>query len=674
MFLPCMAYCSTAGYGWSGQAIFRLPMIKAWFLSVLVSLLLVGTAAGQRPSLQDPALYAAAAHGAKPLPKAAKRVPYKLHPGVAVFGWFPHWLPDSTYGHYDYSLLSHVAYYGYQATNQGGLLSPTGNPTGLVQAAHQGKAGCKVLLSISYREPATGTTLFDTARTAQRQVLAQAIVAQVAETKADGVNLDFSFSRRAAAPKRPSPPEAARIKAALKGQSVALVQTREQIRADSIRLFNVAQQHDLAQFAKQPEAAPAAVERGKAAEKQLAAEKQQAEAATKNQKLLDQKLATQVTKLKKRAGAYQKKLALYHTKLAEFEKRMAPPPAVLQDFVENLVQVLRLKNPDYVLTLTVPAVDSAAAYTRLTDLAPLVQLFVLKAYDYTATRLLVPGPVSPLRTQNTWGQSSIESSLRYYVQGGVQPTQLLVTFAQVGKVWADIPTQPQPRTGRKLLPSPFRYVANQVWQTWPIVSRLRDKASGSVYVQFGTNPDSTVAGRPSAPQAAWVDDTESLAAKYRWVKEQGLGGIGIWALGYEADSMMTRPFIKAGLVLAPAVIKDFSKPRDTQKATHALPPGPLEKINPILNIVLFVVALLLGFALIGFGIGATLQMRCIAPYRTRLQRAGMLFGTGLLLFGTYLLLLFGPSIDSIYPWGIALLILVVIYLIYSGLRPARTLP
>lgn len=639
-------------------------MLKAWFLSVIVSLLLAGPAASQRPFLQDPALYTAAPRTARPASRVARQAPYKRLPGVAVFGWFPYWLPDSTYGRYNYSLLSHMAYYGYQATNQGVLLSPTGNPAGLVQAARKAKAGCKVLLSISYREPATGAGLFDTARSAQRQALTQAIMAQLGETKADGVNLDFSFTRRAAAPKRPSPAEAVRTQADLKKTLVALVQTREQIRADSIRLFNVAQQHDLAQFAQQPEAGGAAKPSGKP----------QTDAVPKSNKELDQKLAAQTTSLKKRAEAHQKKLALYHTKLAGFERSMAPPPAVLQDFLEDLVPVLRQKNPDYILTLTVPAVDSAAAYTRLADLAPLVQLFILKAYDYTATRPLVPGPVSPLRTQNTWGQSSIESSLRYYLRGGVQPTQLLVTFAQVGKVWADVPAQPQlqPQAGRKLPPSPFRYVANQVWQAWPVVSRLRDKASGSVYVQFGANPDSTVAGRPTTPQAAWVDDAESLAAKYRWVKEQGLGGIGLWAVGYEADSMMARPFIQAGLV---AVSTAAPPPQNSPVATSNSLPGPLEKIHPpILNIVLFVVALLLGFALIGFGIGAALQMRYIAPFRTRLTRAGMLFGTGFLLFSIYLLLLFGPSISNILPWGFALLSLIVIFLIYSSLRPARVLP
>lgn len=672
MFLPCMAYCSTAGYGWSGQAISCLPMIKAWFLSVLVSLLLVGTAAGQRPSLQDPALYAAVAHGAKPLPKAAKRVPYKLRPGVAVFGWFPHWLPDSTYGHYDYSLLSHVAYYGYQATNQGGLLSPTGNPTGLVQAAHQGKASCKVLLSISYREPATGTSLFDTVRTAERHALAGAIVAQVIKTKANGVNLDLSFARRISAAKRPNQQQAARTQAALQQRGVALAQTREKVRRDSILLFNVTQQRELQHFAGPPEASPA---EGEKVAKKQAAEKQKADAAQKKQTAaLDNELTTRAAKLKKQAESYQKKLALYQRDVATFRKKMTPPPAVLQDFVEDLVQALRQQNPDYVLTLTVPAVDSAAAYTRLTDLAPLVQLFVLKACDYTATRPVAQGPLSPLQASGPWGAASVATSVQYYLQGGVPPAQLLVTFAQVGKVWADGLTKP--RAGRPNPAMLFRYVPNQVWRAWPVVSQRRDAMSGSVYVQFGANPDSAAAGRPQITQAAWVDDSTALAAKYAWVVRQHLGGVGIWALGYEAASALAGPLVSAGLVQAPAaasVLKPAAGPLPVPDRPDKLPKF-LDELSPGLNVFLFVLAVLLAFALAGFGLGVALNMRHIIPFRSRLARSSLLLGRGLAVLGIYLLLLLNPNIVTLLIWGLPALSIAIILLIRKNSRRLRTLP
>jgi hypothetical protein len=630
-------------------------MLKAWFLLVFVSLLFVGPVTGQRPSLQDPALYTAAPQPAWPAAKEARPVAYKLSPGVSVFGWLPYWLPDSTYGHYNYSLLSHVAYHGYQANSKGELLLPTGNPAALVQAAHQSKASCKVLLSISYQEPAAGASLFDTTHTAQRQALVQGIVAQVGKAKADGVNLDFSFTRRAAAPKRYGPAEAARLQASLQKKLVALVQAREQIRADSIRFFNVQQQQELAQLAP-PSADP------------------------KN-KAPDKNLKPQEAALGKRAKAHQKNLARYHGELAAFEQRMAPPRAVLQDFVEDLVQVLRQQNPAYVLTLTVPAVDSAAAYTRLADLAPLVQLFVLEAYDYTSPRPVAPGPIAPLRTQNVWGQSSIETSLRYYQRGGIPPAQLLVTFAQVGKVWREVPSSPASPASRKpslrkLPPAPFRYVANHVWQTWPVQSKTLDAASGSVYVRFRTNPDSAAAGLAPVHLEGRVDDALALAAKYQWLRQQGFGGVGIWALGYEADSTTAEPLVRAGLVLAPQ--------RAGVAAKRAQPAPQVEKKASILhgllegheqaNIILFILALMLGFALLGFGFGIARNLRHILPFRTRLVRTGLLLALGLVIFSTYVLLLVEPDKNKLLARGFPLVCMLVVVLVYSNLRPPRAQP
>jgi len=94
----------------------------------------------------------------------------------------------------------------------------------------------------------------------------------------------------------------------------------------------------------------------------------------------------------------------------------------------------------------------------------------------------------------------------------------------------------------------------------------------------------------------------------------------------------------------------------------------------ILNVLLFTVALLLGFALLGFGVGAIRRLRRIAPFRTRLTRASMLFGTGFLLLGLYLLLLFVPPTDKLLPWGFTILCFLIIFLIYRSLRQARVLP
>jgi hypothetical protein len=57
------------------------------------------------------------------------------------------------------------------------------------------------------------------------------------------------------------------------------------------------------------------------------------------------------------------------------------------------------------------------------------------------------------------------------------------------------------------------------------------------------------------PRQAWYDDSLSLALKYELARSRGLGGIGIWALGYEAGA----PEIWNGITAAfasPSLVAD----------------------------------------------------------------------------------------------------------------------
>jgi hypothetical protein len=155
----------------------------AFLLPLLGSLAFVGGVAG------PPAV-------AAPLPRPGSPVAaprYTLRPGRLVVGWFPYSLPESTYGQYNYSLLSHLLYTGSRATDEGLLELPASKPAALVKAVHQANKRCQVLLSISYQQPAAGPMLFDSARQDTRRQLVSAIVAQVKAAGADGVNLDFTF-------------------------------------------------------------------------------------------------------------------------------------------------------------------------------------------------------------------------------------------------------------------------------------------------------------------------------------------------------------------------------------------------------------------------------------------------------------------------------------------------
>ncbi|MBD2717316.1 hypothetical protein KBK19_19915 [Microvirga sp. STR05] len=118
----------------------------------------------------------------------------QLRPGAVVFGWHPYWV-GTVYASYDFSLLTHVAYYGYRVNHCGDLLlaaSAGQQPAGLAAYAHQQNKSCKVLLNIAYPWAEATASLLNSNRLKEQQRLIDTIVQVVRRTGADGVNLDFA--------------------------------------------------------------------------------------------------------------------------------------------------------------------------------------------------------------------------------------------------------------------------------------------------------------------------------------------------------------------------------------------------------------------------------------------------------------------------------------------------
>ncbi|TGE14001.1 glycosyl hydrolase family 18 protein [Hymenobacter elongatus] len=127
------------------------------------------------------------------LPQAKPAKPRRLKPGAVVFGWHPYWMSNA-YVNYDFSLLTHVAYYGYQANNLGELslaAPPDQGPENLIREVRRQNPACKVLLTISYPAAEGARSLLDANQMAAQNRLLAAIVQHVEAAKADGVNLDF---------------------------------------------------------------------------------------------------------------------------------------------------------------------------------------------------------------------------------------------------------------------------------------------------------------------------------------------------------------------------------------------------------------------------------------------------------------------------------------------------
>jgi|GEM_PF-6362321 len=184
------------------------------------------------PDQQDFSTAESAGREYAPVPAGAGRGPqYQLKKGAVIFGWHPYWMGNA-YVTYDFALLTHVAYYGYQANDRGELTLPAPaslGPAGLIAQAHQKNPACKVLLTIAYPAAEGATSLLRPVAAAAQERLLQAIVGQVAASQADGVNLDFG-------PPDEKPTTLTRKQLALAKSAAALEAQQAQLAAGELQL------------------------------------------------------------------------------------------------------------------------------------------------------------------------------------------------------------------------------------------------------------------------------------------------------------------------------------------------------------------------------------------------------------------------------------------------------
>ena len=654
-----------------------LPRLLASALAALLPWL----ALAQAPDLRSPTAYLPAdqarfqtdAAGPAAGPAAGT---HRLRPGVAVFGWVPYWVPASYLRQVDFKLLSHVAYEGYQATEAGALQAPpTGDAGPLAGLVHQANPQCKVLLSVCYQqEAAGGAALFGAAGQPARQALAQAVARQVSALGADGVHLELAFGPQ---PATADPAPRPGTKSELASTKKRLNQTLDDLNDRKKQLDQLGDglQHTRTDFAK----------RRKKGKNVTASELGQYDRAQR------QHQADSAQFYKERAQFRAERDALKQNKVL-------PGAGVAADgrpaAVRELVAALRQALPQATLTVGLPAHDSSRVYAGALAAGPLATLYVLHAADYTAGRGGEPGPLAPWQPSGASGPQAVAASVEYYRQQGVAPAQLLLGLSAVAKVWSLYsPAGEMPAEGA---PVHYWYATSRSLAGWPPRSAQSDAASGSHRLALPPPPDSVRGSLLSVPYLAWADDSASLGAHYEWVRAQGLGGVGIWALGFDAPDAPLWSSLRAHLAVAAsssparavpdtiAQATPIARPRqDTAAAADdsLLPVGSTAQAekwahdSKLPTVALLALALLVAGAWVGMVVGAARTARQWVPFGRRLTWVLVLLLGVAALLGGYVSLLGIFSAGALWvAWVSALALLGIGWLAYRQARPAYPLP
>lgn len=197
-------------------------------------------------------------------------------------------------------------------------------------------------------------------------------------------------------------------------------------------------------------------------------------------------------------------------------------------FITNLRQHLDAKYDKVPLSIDVYA--SASNNKQLWDiprLAPMVDYIIIMAYDYHRRSSVQAGPVAPIfGGENLW-DSDISQHLREFVKL-VPSEKLILGMPFYGYEWqttdqsAQSPTYPD--TGAtatlarvaEVLADKERLKVKEFWNDQALAPYLSYVEDGNTYIIYYENP-------------------RSISYKLDLVNQLDLGGIAIWALGYEGE-------------------------------------------------------------------------------------------------------------------------------------------
>ncbi len=202
----------------------------------------------------------------------------------------------------------------------------------------------------------------------------------------------------------------------------------------------------------------------------------------------------------------------------DFEAIPRTSSAALNNFIIDLSGQLRSARSDYRITLALPAIDFDHVYD-IEQLNNYVDTYIIMGYEFYGSNSTVAGPVSPLASGSRWWQYNLQSSVSDYLTAGIPASKLLLGLPYYGAEWQtqDLRT---PSLSRRFI----RY---------PMFRDIKRKGGVGIIDEPSQSKVKAYRDGNNNYRQIWYEDSVTLGVKYDWVNEQGLGGVGIWALGYD---------------------------------------------------------------------------------------------------------------------------------------------
>lgn len=207
----------------------------------------------------------------------------------------------------------------------------------------------------------------------------------------------------------------------------------------------------------------------------------------------------------------------------DFEGMGSSDKTPFKNFMVNLCNQVHAANPNYKVTMALYAVDWSTSFD-MPALNAVVDNFIIMGYDYYYSGSGTAGPEAPLYNFQTSYNYTLSKSVTYYLKQGATPGKLLLGLPWYGREWETAgAAAPSATTGGFTSSRTYNYVRNNS-ATYSAANKRWESNSFNPYYSYVTG---------SSTRQCWIDDSYSYGRKFDLVNQRGLGGIGIWALGYD---------------------------------------------------------------------------------------------------------------------------------------------
>lgn len=262
----------------------------------------------------------------------------------------------------------------------------------------------------------------------------------------------------------------------------------------------------------------------------------------------------------------------------DFEGMGSSDKVPFTTFMTNLCNQVHTANANYKVTVALYAVDWSGTFD-MAALNPIVDDFIIMGYDYYYSGSSQAGPEAPLYNFQTGYNQTLSKSITYYLKQGASKSKLLLGLPWYGREWETVAsTAPSNTTGGFTASRLYNYVKSTS-ATYSTANKHWENNSFNPYYSYVTG---------TSTRQCWIDDIYSYGRKFDMVNQRGIGGIGIWALGYDDGytdlwNLIKDKFSTCATVACTDSIYDMGGPTrnyyDAESYTYSIAPTGASKVQ-----------------------------------------------------------------------------------------------